>query len=272
MSSNTDPTSTASSGEPSTALAAEPVARTGVSGSDSSVRTARVKSTAEPTGRVPTRRTTRTARVRVRTRQPESSAGKNNSSGDGAGRSAHTSATDSACQSWAERGGGSGAASAVRAADVPAHSPAAAPAVTDSGPVPGTPGNMSSAPRAEASRAISTPRRLAVRAAGSACRIRHAPVRSRTIRSAGQGGRLPSRRTPMPTSARARACAASAVRTTTVPPPRCNLSTMPSSAASIDSTRGSRRSNPFRREPAPSSSTETTTIPARRAAASTADA
>jgi hypothetical protein len=37
---STDPTSTASTGEPSTALAADPSASTGVSGSDNSARTA----------------------------------------------------------------------------------------------------------------------------------------------------------------------------------------------------------------------------------------
>ena len=92
---STDPTSTASIGDPSRALAADPVARTGVSGSDSSVRIARPKSQANPTGHAVSRPIASTGvSTRFTDRRRETAA----SSSLRAGSSRRTSGTGISCQ------------------------------------------------------------------------------------------------------------------------------------------------------------------------------
>ncbi|AMD53554.1 hypothetical protein ATO49_00415 [Mycolicibacterium fortuitum subsp. fortuitum DSM 46621 = ATCC 6841 = JCM 6387] len=131
---STDPTRIASIGEPSIALAAEPTASTGVSGSDSSERNAVASSVsgrgttcchcrAGPCPRRESSSTARASAIRLR-----------------------TCSGVIACQSSTGTALGAASSRAPRASQKPFTSPAAAPAVTGPGPRPRTPGTISSAP------------------------------------------------------------------------------------------------------------------------------
>ncbi len=106
---NTEPTSAASTGEPSTALAADPTARTGVNGSDNSSRMARAKSATARLTAAPAALAVPDAAVASRERGTVAVCGA------GGGRAARTSSTDIACHSAASVAGGGDADSAVRA-------------------------------------------------------------------------------------------------------------------------------------------------------------
>ena len=224
---STDPTRMASTGEPSIALAADPTARTGVSGSESSSRTA-----------VASSRASRIAAPAVLSTNPaEARAVDANRDGDGAGRSAgggnvsRTCSTGIACHCWVGVGAGAEAESTPRADSRPVASPAAAPAVTGPVPWPRTPGIKSRPPSSEALVASSMPRRLTRRAAGTACRMRHVAARSGVSTSAPHGGRVLSSSRPMDRSARARAAVAADDTTATVRPSFCSATTVSARAS-----------------------------------------
>ena len=125
------------------------------------------------------------------------------------------------------------------------------------------------APIAELDSDSCTPRLLAARAAGMARRIRHTAGRSGTIRSAPHGGTEP-RVMPIVMPARWAAAMSAVVTSTTVVPWALNRSTTPATVSSSEPVIGNSVSKPCASERSPSSSTETTRTPARRASVTTA--
>ncbi len=227
------PTRTASSAEPSRALATAPVASIGVIGSDRSPRISSAKSRTAPhdaTAALCNARTGGTFRHHTGSSSRYSSRGR--------GSSRCTSATGRACQSWAVSGSGSGSRRILRAARYPNHRLATMPTLTDAELRPGTPGTNINAPIAEAEAASRTALSVAARAAGSACRTRQAPVRSDTNTSAPHGGGRRSRSTPIVMSDRCAARISDVVNNATVAPPAFNSATAAANAWSIDPSGG----------------------------------
>lgn len=112
------------------------------------------------------------------------------------------------------------------------------PTLTDAEPRPGTLGISISAPIAEADADRRMALSVAVRAAGSACSTRQAPVRSETRTSAPHGGGWRARSTPMVTSDRCSACSSEVVNSATVAPPAFSSASAAAIASSIDSAEG----------------------------------
>ncbi len=162
---STPPTSRASVGDPITADAAAPVARTGVSGSASSARTLRASALTGERAAAGTPSRPRTARPRP--------AGAVGVAVPGAGRGSRlrTSSGSRACHGVCSTASGGGRRSTWRAVIVPDSRAAPAAAVTGStarAVRAGPPTAVNRAPRNVAAVADVTPRALTARAAGTA--------------------------------------------------------------------------------------------------------
>jgi hypothetical protein len=104
----TEPTKTASIGDPNTALAAEPTASTGVTGSESSSRMASTKSATARLTAVPADPTVFVAAAAVLANRDR---GSEIGRGGGGGSTPRTCPTDMACHSWTSERGGAGSRS-----------------------------------------------------------------------------------------------------------------------------------------------------------------
>ena len=261
----TEPTRTASTGEPRTALAAAPVARIGVSGSANSVRAAFASRNAQRAGELVSR-------------NPELTEANTTSHIAGGGgwwtractpasaRATTVSATDRAWKSMTGCGSGSRRCAIRSAAIRPWNRPNPAATTTGPGPRPRTPGSINNDPSREAPPANSTARRLVARAAGTALITRQAAPRSGTSKSAVQAGTPVPRVRATPRSAAANAWGASTARTPTVRPAVWSAFTAANKVSSTDDSGAWRRSKPLRIEPSSSVSTDTSSRPPARAA------
>ncbi|WP_263997430.1 hypothetical protein [Mycolicibacterium vanbaalenii] len=152
----------------------------------------------------------------------------------------------------------------------PDHSAPTTPTLTDSGPLPGTPGINISAPSVVADTDSRTPLAVTARAVGSECRMRQTDSRSGTNTSAPHGGGQPGRSSPIVRSASWLADRSGVVSSATVAPSAFSSSTAAASASSIEPSTGYSRSKPWASERSPSSAIDTTRGLVRRASVTTA--